>query len=171
MARPDRTEETAEKDAETTIIRAIEPALTTALLLDFARETTEGDVETVKFARSKGQFLNFRVHPLTEAEYTDCRERATKYTRNKALGNLRLPEEMDQRKFRSFVIYAATVDEDRRNIWDNKEVQRLVEEPTGAYVIDKLLRAGEKDRAITTIDRISGYGAEATEDSEDIAAK
>ena len=66
-------------------------------------------------------------------------------------------------KFRSWLIYTATVDEDRAKLWDNKQAQQAFNVLQGVDVIDCVLLSGEKDRIIDRINEISGYDDEADE--------
>ena len=63
-------------------------------------------------------------------------------------------------KFRSWLIYTATVDEDRAKLWDNKQAQQAFNVLQGVDLIDSVLLSGEKDRIIDRINEISGYGDE-----------
>ena len=66
-------------------------------------------------------------------------------------------------KFRSWLIYAATVDEDRAKTWDNKQAQEALGVLQGVDMIDAVLLSGEKDRIIDRINEISGYGDDVEE--------
>ncbi len=104
--------------------------------------------------------FTFRIRPLSEEEYNRCKEKNTKYVRNKQLG-IKFPEDTNATRYRSQLIYEATVDEDRAKIWDNKEAWRAprINVTNGIDMIDKVLRAGEKDAVLNKIDEISGYSS------------
>ena len=74
--------------------------------------------------------------------------------------------ETNTAKFRSWLIYTATIDEDRAKTWDNKKAQEAFNVLQGVDVIDAVLLSGEKDRIIEVINEISGY-----DDSLDEIAK
>jgi len=81
--------------------------------------------------------------------------------RNKQLG-MKLPEDTDRVKYQSAIIYEATVDEDRRNLWDNRKVWDALNAKedrimNGLDVIEYCLKAGEKDKILEAIDKLSGY--------------
>lgn len=123
-----------------------------------AAETKE--TATIEVARKGRVLFAFRIRPLSEADYNECREKATKYQRSRQFGGIRVPEEMDTSRYRSLLIYTATVDEDRQALWDSKEAQKRLNVINGADLIDKVLLAGEKDAIIAKIDEISGFGTD-----------
>lgn len=125
---------------------------------------SEDEKQRIDIKRNGTLCFSFTVRPLTEAEYNQCKKKHTKYVRNKQFG-LKLPEETDTVKYRSLLIYTATVEEDKKRFWDNKVlwkkmIDRGQEVVTAIDVIDYTLRAGEKDRIIEVIDSISGFDDE-----------
>ncbi len=77
---------------------------------------------------------------------------------------MKMPEETDTVRYRAALIYRATVEKDRKILWDNKDIWKSLSDKghevvTGLDVIDYVLLAGEKDRIIETIDSISGFDA------------
>jgi hypothetical protein len=128
-----------------------------------AAEGNQSDTETIEIARNGKVLLTFRIRPLSEREFTECREKATTYTRSRQMGGIRLPEDTNSVLFRSLLIHTATVDEDRQRIWDSKEVRDGLGVPTAVAVIDKVLRAGEKDAVIARIEDLSGYRSDLAE--------
>ena len=63
-----------------------------------------------------------------------------------------------------FRSHKATVDEDREKLWDNKKVWKALEDKgyqimSGLDVIEYTLKAGEKDKVLEAIDKLSGYEA------------
>ena len=94
----------------------------------------------------------------------------TKYVRNKQIG-VKFAEETDNAKFRSSLIYHATVEEDRNKLWDNKQVWNgLIAQGhqivTALDVIEAVLLGGEKDRIIDEINKMSGFNSENIEEVE-----
>ena len=121
----------------------------------------EEETNEIEIARGGKVVVRFRVRPLEDYEYDKCREKCTKYVRNKQLG-MKMPESTNNVRYRSMLIYAATVDEDREKLWDNRKVWNALSAAgkpvvTGTDVIDAVLFAGEKGRVIDVIDQISGY--------------
>ncbi|MFZ7103376.1 MAG: phage tail assembly chaperone [Peptococcaceae bacterium] len=113
--------------------------------------------ETIIEIARKGKVLfKFAVHPLSEKEYNDCRDQATKYVISPKTG-IRIPKETDATKFRSLLIYYAAREEDREKLWNNKRVWEQLDVLSGPDLIDRVLFAGEKDAVVDKIDEISGF--------------
>ena len=72
-------------------------------------------------------------------------------------------------RYRSALIYEATVQSDRENLWDNKKIwdalnQKGFQIMNGLDVIEYTLKSGEKDRIIEAIDKLSGYDSDNLEE-------
>ena len=122
-----------------------------------------GNTETqrIEIVRGGRLFFAFRIHPLNADDYNRCREKHTKYVRNKQIG-MKLPENTDSTKYRSEIIYQATVKEDREKLWDNKTIWEALRDNDVQImgpldVIEYSLLAGEKDRVLEAIDQLSGF--------------
>ncbi len=98
----------------------------------------------------------FRIRPVSEEESIACHDHATKFAPRKR-GQPKREIETNTAKFRSWLIYTATVDEDRKKLWDNKKAQEALDVLQGVDMIDAVLLSGEKDRVIDVINEISGY--------------
>lgn len=128
--------------------------------------------ETAKLQiiRSGKMYFEFSIHALGEEEANKCRKKHTKYVRNKQIG-IKFAEETDTAKFRSSLIYHATIEADREKLWDNKQVwQGLIAQGkqivTALDVIEAVLLGGEKDMVIDQINKISGFNSENLEEVE-----
>lgn len=132
---------------------------------EYPKEETE-----IEIARKGKVLFRFRVRPLTEAEINECRELATKYVRNKA--GIPVREKFNLPRFRSLLIYRATVEEDRKRLWDNKVAWEKLNVVSGIDLIDAVLLPGEKTAVVDKIGEISGYvenEEELEEELEEIA--
>ena len=126
-------------------------------LLDLGKTKDEAtNYRKIQIKRGGVLKLEFRIRPITEDEVQACSRRATRYAPTKA-GQPKKPIETNSSLFRSYVIYTATVDEDRKKVWDNKQAQAALGVLQGADMIDAVLLAGEKGRVLDTIDEISGF--------------
>lgn len=126
-----------------------------------AARTGEDETKEIEIARGGKVVLRFRIRALDDEEYEKCKNKCTKYVRNKQLG-MKMPEQTNNVRYRSMLIYQATIEEDRAKLWDNKKVWAALGQAgkpvvTGTDVIDAVLFAGEKSRVIDVIDQISGY--------------
>lgn len=126
------------------------------------------EVAHIEIVRNKVLYFRFDVHALGESEYARCRNKHTKFVRNKQLG-LKLPEDTNTSKYRCAIIYQATAKEDREKLWDNKKVWAALEEKglqvmNGLDVIEFCLMGGEKEMVVKTIDDLSGYDSDNLEE-------
>lgn len=144
------------------MVRTYEDDILGGLLAAAGYRENEEEIHPVEIAREGVVYFKFRIRPLSEDEYRKCKERYTKYKRNKQLG-VRFPEETDTVRYRSALIYEATVPEDRAKLWDNKDAWKRLDVLSGVELIDRVLKAGEKDAVLDLIDNISGYSIIAEE--------
>lgn len=126
-----------------------------------AVEFVNDETQRIEIIRGGKLFFAFNIRPLGAEEYEKCRKKHTKYVRNRQLG-MKMPDETDRVKYQSAIIYTATVDEDKAKLWDNKKVWETLRNKeyqvmNGLDVIEFALKAGEKDKVIEAIDRLSGY--------------
>lgn len=160
MRMPEETDDSKLTKEETqTLMRVHEDDFIQGLIesADFVRDERQG----IEIMRGDKLFFKFFIRPLSEGEYDQCRKKNTKYVRNKQFG-MKLPEETNNVKYRTALIYRATVDEDRERFWDNKNVwsalkSKGIEIVTGQDVIAYTLLAGEIEKVIECIDKLSGY--------------
>lgn len=121
----------------------------------------EDMIERIEVALGNKAKFSFRIRPVSEKEWDKCRERNTRYQKNRRLGGMRLPESTDTTGYHSDLIYTATVQEDREKLWDNKRLWAAVNAVTGRDMVDKLIPyAGKKQAIIERIEAISGYDAD-----------
>lgn len=114
--------------------------------------------KTIEVSLGAKAKFSFRIRPLSEKEWDKCRERNTKYQKNRRLGGMRLPESTNTTGYHSDLIYTATVAEDKAKLWDNKRLWGAVNAVTGTDMVDKLIPyAGKKQAIIDRIEAISGF--------------
>ena len=118
--------------------------------------------------RDGKKLFSFRVRGLDDSEFEKCRDQATKVAKDRRLGSLAVPREFNSAKFNSLVVYTATHPDDKKAIWDNKNLWQKANVLTGWQLVDKVLKRGEKEKCIELIEALSGYAdedAEATEET------
>jgi len=123
--------------------------------------------EVFEVARDGKKLFSFRVRGLDDEEFEKCRDQSTKMAKDRRLGSLAVPREFNVAKFNSLVIYTATHSDDRRAIWDNKDLWNKAKVVSGWQLVDKVLKRGEKDKAIELIEKLSGYANEEAETTEE----
>ena len=123
--------------------------------------------------RNGKKLYSFRVRGLDDSEFEKCRDQATKVAKDRRLGSLAVPREFNSAKFNSLIVYTATHPDDKKVIWDNKDLWAQAELVTGCPVVtgwqlvDKALKPGEKEKCIALIESLSGYTDEEAEATEE----
>lgn len=126
-----------------------------------AMETME-EYETFRVIRNGKELFSFRIRGLDDEEMEKCRTDATKMVKSKRLGGITVPADFNVAKHNSLLIVQATHPEDKKLIWDNKDLQKRAKAVTAWQMVDKVLRSGEKERVIELIEKLSGYDDEST---------
>lgn len=154
------TVEEIEVDEETTQnqLRSFEDDILGGLLAAANYKEDEDEIVPIEIVRRGVLLLKFRIRPLSEDEYMRCKDRHTKYVRNKQIG-IKVPEDTNTDAYRSALIYEATIAEDREKIWDNKQAWKQLDVLNGAELISRVLKPGEKDAVLNKVDEISGYSS------------
>lgn len=144
------------KEEKKTMTRMYENDILAGLLAAASYKTSDEDTKNIQIVRNGSVVLEFRIRPLSEAEYQNCKKKNTNYKRNRQLGT-KVAESVEAARFRSQLIYEATVDEDREKVWDNRDAWNQLSVLNGVDLVDVVLKAGEKDEILQQLDEISGY--------------
>ena len=94
--------------------------------------------------------FSFCVQGVDEDRVLKCRKLATK---NRGRNN----ESTDWSKYASYLIYNATTPEDRKTLWDNRDVWQALDCVCGADVVFKCLTPAERAKVVSIIETLSGY--------------
>lgn len=113
--------------------------------------------ETFEVIRDGKKLFSFRVRGLDDEEIEKCRDQATKAVKDRRFGSLAVPRDFKSAKFNSLMIYLATHPDDRKVLWDNKELWDKAKVVTGWQLVDRVLKRAEKDAVIELIEKLSGY--------------
>lgn len=119
-------------------------------LLNAAAFRTEENLREIVIKRDERELFRFKIHGLDEDTLNRCRKSATK---NRG----RRDEEVDWSRYSAQVIYEATVDDDKKTLWQNREVWQKLDAVTGSDVIYKVLMPAERAKIIEAIESLSGY--------------
>lgn len=135
-----------------------------------AAEDLSNRTKVIVIQRNGKKFFKFRIRAISEHEMNAARKKATSYMANPK--NKKLPPiEKDHNyvDFKSYLIYLATVDEDKAKLWDNPELKNKFDVMEGYNLVDKVLLPGEKDDIIEVIDELIGYSDDEYSNDIDIA--
>lgn len=144
------------EEVDNALLRANETDILSALLTAANYKTDEENFQPIEISRNGRLLFSFTIRPLSEEEYNKCREKHTKYVRNRNVG-LRVPDGIDTDAYRSELIYRATIERDQEKIWGEKKAWQALDVLSGPQLISKVLLAGEKNAICEKIDEISGY--------------
>lgn len=147
---------TMTEEAKKENIRMNEGDILASLIAAASYKYDDEDTVEIKIKRKGKDVISFKVRPLYDEEYQRCKKKNTTYKRNKQLGT-KVAESVEVASYRSDIIYMATVEEDRKKIWDNKAAWDRLGVATGRDLIDIVLMAGEKDAVLDKIEEISGF--------------
>ena len=125
------------------------------------------EYKVFEVTRDGKELFSFRVRGLDDSEFEKCRDQATKVAKDRRLGSLAVPREFNSAKFNSLVVYTATHPDDKKVIWDNKDLWAKADVVTGWQLVDKVLKRGEKEKCIELIEELSGYSDEDAESTEE----
>lgn len=113
--------------------------------------------EVYDVVRDGKKLFSFRVRGLDDEELEKCRDQATKVVKDRRFGSLAVPRDFNAAKFNSLMIYTATHPDDRKLLWDNKDLWQKANIVAGWQLVDKVLLRGEKEEVIALIEQLSGY--------------
>ena len=119
-------------------------------LLGAAAFRTEQKLCEIKIVRDERDMFSFKIHGLTEDEFTKCRRQSTK---NRG----RRDEETNWTRYAAQVIYEATVADDKQRIWQNHEVWDALNVASGVDVVNAVLTPAEKTKILEAVENISGF--------------
>jgi len=165
----DAADEIEEQEGEDEVATPEELRFSEDELLKALTEQEHLDVtETIEVNFANRVTFQFRIRPLSEREWNTCRERNTKYKKNRRLGGMKVVDDTDTVGYHSLLIYTATVDEDKEKLWNNKKLWKAVGALTGTDMVDKLIPyAGKKQQIVERIERLSGYDDESEDEYEE----
>ena len=157
-----------EKDMEVTGIpenvEEVQYDLLESLLEAANYKEDEDNLRKIQIKKGDKFLFEFTVRPLSEDEISKARKQSAKYMKNP--GGKHLPKietEVDYPQLKARKIYLATIEEDRKKIWDNKTIKEKFDLIEGWETVDKLLSGGWKNAVNEVIDEISGYEIDLTE--------
>lgn len=149
-----------QKEAEYDLVKA---------LLAAADYREDNDMITPVDIKRGGKFMfTVNIHPIGDQEVKAARKRATVYMPNP--NNKKLPpieKDFKSGLFNSLIIYAATTEKDKKEIWGNKVIMEKYGCVEPHETIDVLLTVGEKSWLSDLVVDISGMNTDDEEVSKE----
>lgn len=136
----------------------------TALLEAANYKTSDDNITEVEMKRNGKFMFNVHIRPLSEEDTRLARKKATSYMPNPNGRKLpQIEKEFNNAKFKSWLIYLATTEEDRQQIWGQAVIMQKFGLMEPWESIDVILTAGEKNRLMEEVYSISGFDEEEEE--------
>ena len=130
-------------------------------------KTAEDNITEAEIKRNGKYLFSVRIHPVSDRDARFARKKATIYMPNP--NGKKLPpieKEFDNSKFRSWLIYLATTEEDQQKIWGNSAIMQKFNLAEPWEGIDALITFGEKSRIFDLVTEISGLDDDGGTDEE-----
>lgn len=131
-----------------------------------AAEMVETATKKIEIKRNGKLLLRFRVRAVTGPDMRRAQKAATSYIPNPKMKKLKVESDRDPVIYESYLIYIATVEEDKKKYWDNQKLKEKFDVMQGYELIDKVLLPGEKDAVLDQINILSGYNIDDGEEEE-----
>ena len=142
-------------------------------LLEAAEFKTSDDTVTEVDVKRAGKYLfTVHLHPISDPDTRFARKKATIYMPNP--NGKKLPpieKDFDNAKFKSWLIYLATTEEDQQKVWGNPAIMQKYGLAQPVESIDVLLAVGEKNKMFDVVADISGLNDDDEEMSGEEYAK
>lgn len=102
--------------------------------------------------------FTFRVRPLSREEAQQVRNDHMPLIKNRQTGlSVRDAANFNQADYECDLIYRATVEEDRKKIWNDRSLWNYYNVLSGPMLVSAILQSGDVYRAIVAINDASGY--------------
>lgn len=142
--------------------------LVKSLLAAADYKTSEEAITEVEIKRSGKYYFTVHLHPVSDKDTRFARKKATIYMPNP--NGKKLPpieKDFDTAKFRSWLIYLATTEEDQEKIWGNTALMQKHDLAENWESVDVLLAVGEKTKMFDVITDISGLDEDGNYDEDE----
>ena len=146
--------------------KAAENDILSSLLKAANYRNDEDSIKEVDIKRNGELLFTVHVHPIGEEESQKAYKKARIKKKNKKGQYVYDPENIDDQLRKSWLIYLATTEKDKKEIWGNKEFMQEMDIIDPVDSIDVLLQVGEKIMLVNTIFEISGW---ADDEDDEIA--
>lgn len=137
-------------------LEKIDNDITEALLSAANYYKGEDKLQPICIKRGGKEFFTFTIAPLDEDTIERCRRENTE-KRGLRKG------ELDGNRFVAQLIYEATIEEDKKRLWRNKEVWQKLNIASGADCVQKVLSPAERSALENKLLDMIGYDEDLTE--------
>jgi len=164
----------AEPDILAGLFGAIEEAQVAVAVATFPRfqfplSRPDGTYVTDAQGERVTEPMRVRFLKQNDADIEAATRRGTTWVPNPDIPGGPRVERVNQARMRAWVIYNATVPEDKAKYWDRKELVQKLRAGNGVEVIEAMLDAGEKLQAVNVIYGHSGLMTRSESEAEQVA--
>lgn len=140
-----------------------------AALLEAAEYKTNSDeTKEIKVKKNGKVLFSFHIRPLSQSEIQAAAKKATKQIPNPVSPKYpTISGERDTASYHNYLIYAATVDSERKKIWGNEQIKQKYSIVDDAETVDVILKSGTKSKVVDAVLQISGFDGEDVVEEED----
>ncbi len=127
------------------------------------------EVYELEITRKGKVMFTLHVHPISDSDAALARKKATiqkDHPQGRKYGKIDVG--FDNSKFKSWLIYLATTEEDQQKIWGNKAFMRQFGLMEPWESIDKILTLGDKSKLLDKVTEISGLDDDDEEAMDDV---
>lgn len=134
-----------------------------------AADFTSSDVTEIDIVRKGKVMFTLHIHPISDSDAALARKKATiqkDHPQGKKYGKIEVG--FDNSKFKSWLIYLATTEDDQQKIWGNREFMRKFGLMEPWESVDKILTLGDKSRLLDKVTEISGLDDDDEAEMDDV---
>ena len=154
--------------ANATDRKGAEIDLVERLFMAAAYKEAADAIQPIDIVRNGTYLFTLHLHPIGDDDVAKANKEAAIMVKNPNGKHLpKIQADSDKSKYKSWLIYLATTEEDQKQIWGNPALMQRVNAFQPWETIDKLLTLGDKAKLLETITEISGLNDEEDEMDEE----
>lgn len=154
--------------ANATDRKGAELDLVERLFMAAAYKEAADNIVALDITRNGMYLFTLHLHPIGDDDVAKANKEAAIMVKNPNGKHLpKIQASSDKSKYKSWLIYLATTEEDQKQIWGNPALMSKLNVYQPWETIDKLLTLGDKNKLLEKITEISGLDDEEDEMDEE----
>ena len=126
------------------------------------------NIQAIDITRNGMYLFTLHIHPIGDDDVAKANKEAAIMVRNPNGKHLpKIQADSDKSKYKSWLIYLATTEEDQKQIWGNPALMKKLNAYQPWETIDQLLTLGDKAKLLEKITEISGLDDDEDEMDEE----
>lgn len=131
-------------------LEKVEGNIVDALLEAAAFRTGNNARRLISIKRDGRILFKFTIEAIDEDTWRKCR-------RQNLINKGKRSEELNSARFLAQAIYEATIEEDKKRLWQNQAVWNKLDVASGIDVVNIILTPGEKTKIAEVLEELGGY--------------